>query len=72
MAETRVLVFDVGLRRPACVLLAAALGGDVDLAVKFPSEAWLLAPTPGMQGYAVDEQTFNRILETVKREYADA
>lgn len=72
MAESRRLVFDTELRRPACVLLAAAFGGDPELAEKFPTETWLLAPTPGMQAYEVDEKTFDRILETVRKENARA
>src|SRR5271167_1485008 len=34
--------FDMKLMRPGCVLLAAALGGDTELAKKFSTEIWLL------------------------------
>lgn len=45
------LAYDTKLDRPACVLVAAALGGDPHAASLFPSETWLLTPTPDMSVY---------------------
>ena len=50
-----VLVYDIELCRPGCVLLQTALGGTVpnELFIKlFPAESWLLAPTSAMQTYS--------------------
>jgi len=47
------IVFDITLGRPACALLQAAMGGDQVVAQAFPSEAWLLTPTPDMALYEV-------------------
>lgn len=37
--------YDPVLRRPACVLLQAAFGGDRQVCFLFPPGAWLLTPT---------------------------
>lgn len=50
------IVFDIGLMRPACVLVQAALGGDPEVAHRFPLNSWLLAPTDGMKVYELTEE----------------
>ena len=53
------IVFDTRLRRPGCVLLQAAKGGTVpafDFQKFFPTETWLLAPTPDMHTFMVTEE----------------
>ena len=50
------LVYDLKLMRPGCALLQAALGGDGGIANKFPSEHWLLAPTPDLKLYNISDQ----------------
>lgn len=45
------VAFDCGLKRPGCVLVAAALGADTEACVHFETATWLLAPTPGMRVY---------------------
>jgi hypothetical protein len=54
------IVFDIEQRRPGCVLLQVALGGDVprDLfAELFPHTTWLVSPTDSMAAYrATDDQ----------------
>lgn len=46
----RKLVIDVEQRRPGCVLIQAALGGDNHLVSSlFDATSWLVAPTPGMR-----------------------
>jgi hypothetical protein len=59
------LCYDIKLMRPGCVLLAAAMGGDPDLAKKFPSETWLLAPTPDLKVYNITEAEFDSLLAKV-------
>ena len=49
------LAYDVQQRRPGCVLLAAAMGADTSAAKAFPSELWLVAPTPGLRVYEFSE-----------------
>ena len=59
------LAYDVQEKRPACVLLAAAIGADTSAAKAFPSELWLLAPTPGLKVYDVsDSQLFIIVAST--------
>lgn len=50
-AEAVPVAFDCDLMRPACVLVAAGIGGSVEAAKRFPTETWLLAPTDGMRVY---------------------
>jgi hypothetical protein len=50
------VVFDTQLRRPACAILQAALGGDANIATLFPSESWLTSPTDDMSCFEVDER----------------
>jgi len=50
--------FDMKLMRPGCVLLAAALGGDTELAKKFSTEIWLLSPTPDLKVYEITPEEF--------------
>ena len=61
------IVFSPSLRRPGCVLLQVAMGGDVDSStfhLLFPAETWLLAPTDDMAAYPVDElRTLERLSE---------
>jgi hypothetical protein len=52
------IVFSPSQRRPGCVLLQVALGGDVDSGTFhkfFPSETWLVSPTDDMGAYPIDE-----------------
>lgn len=51
-----VMVFDVERKRPACVLLQACLGGDMSVVKEFPSETWLVSPTPGMRRVEVESK----------------
>lgn len=58
------IVYDTTLDQPACVLVAAALGGDPNVANLFPSESWLLTPTPNM---GVFDATPEQVAILVKR-----
>lgn len=53
MADQFVVVMDMKQRRPACVLLQAAMGGDPAVVRElFYSEKWLISPTPDMKRIA--------------------
>jgi hypothetical protein len=60
--SVRRIVFDTKLNRPACVLLQGALGGDPKLAQFFPTETWLLAPTPDMQSFPYEDWMLPQLL----------
>lgn len=50
MADKIVMVYDFDLKRPGCVILQAAMGGDSNAVSRlFSGESWLVAPTPGMR-----------------------
>lgn len=57
------LCYDFKLLRPGCVLLAAAMGGDSNLAKRFPSEMWLLDLTPDLKVYELTEGEFEFLLK---------
>lgn len=71
--KTYVLVYDVKLRRPGCVLLQAVMGGTVPRGIffkLFDATDWLLAPTPGMTTYRTtlpELEAVARITERRKR-----
>ncbi len=46
-----VLVFNTDARRPACPLLAAALGGNPSFAHHFDSETWIVGSAEGMRRF---------------------
>lgn len=46
------IAYDTDLKRPACVLVAAGMGGDPKISQRFKNELWLFAPTPGTFGAA--------------------
>ena len=53
-----IIVYDVKLRQPGCVLLQAIMGGTVPPSLfheLFSNETWLLGPTDDMKLYRVDE-----------------
>lgn len=62
MSDTIRLLYDVDLKRPACVLLQAAAGGNTYLLRElFPSEAWLDHPTDGMQMLVGSREQWERL-----------
>ncbi len=58
------VAYDCKLKRPACVLIAAALGADSNLAHHFDTEDWLLAPTPDMGVYECTPDQLEQLVET--------
>jgi len=63
---TRKIAFDCNLIRPGCVLLQAALGGESSLAQRFPTESWLLSPTPDLQVYEATDEQIEMLVEKVE------
>lgn len=59
---TKRIVFDTELRRPACVLIQAAMGGDTGIANRFPSETWLIYPTPAMAVFPVTDEQIPKLI----------
>lgn len=61
------IVFSPSLRRPGCVLLQVAMGGDVDPATfnkLFPAETWITFAVEDMAAYPLDEKhTLERLAE---------
>lgn len=57
-------MYDCDLKRPGCVLLQAAYEGTPSLAHMFPTESWLLAPTPGLKKYRIaTRDQLNKLIE---------
>lgn len=67
MTVKRNLAYDMRLRRPGCVLLQAAMGGDSHLAQRFPVESWLLAPTPDLKVFSVTEEQLQILIARAER-----
>jgi hypothetical protein len=65
--SSRRIVFDTKLERPACVLLQVGLGGDPKLAHLFPTETWLLAPTPDMHAFPYEDWMLPQLLAKAAR-----
>ena len=60
------VAYDIKLMQPACVLVAAGMGASTDASKRFPSELWLLTPTPGMRVYeTTPEQLESLISKTI-------
>jgi hypothetical protein len=56
------IAYDIKLKRPACVLVAAGMGADAQLAHRFHVDHWLLAPTPDMRVYPITEQQLSQLV----------
>lgn len=63
-AEPFRLAYDCVLMRPACVLVAAALGADRRVPQLFPIGSWLLTKTENMQVY---ETTPEQLLIVIQK-----
>lgn len=61
---THRIAYDVKLKRPGCVLLQAALGGDAHLVGrKFTHETWLLHPTDDLHVYEVTDDQLEKLVK---------
>jgi hypothetical protein len=56
------VAYDKKLMRPACVLVAAAMGADPAAASEFDAQDWLLAPTTDMRVY---ETTLPQLMKLI-------
>jgi hypothetical protein len=65
--QKRRLCFDMKLMRPASVVLSVAMDAAPHLANKFPSELWLLAPTPNLKIYEIYEDKLKNLIVLVTR-----
>lgn len=70
MADDKLrIVYDCGLKRPGCVLIQAAAGGDPYAVTElFPSESWLIAPTPGMRVIAGTKEEWQKAAAITRAE----
>lgn len=62
-------VYDTDLRRPACVLLQAAMGGSIgsEFHSVFGASNWLLAPTPGMKKLSATKEQWLQVVRAEKK-----
>ena len=69
MSDLLTIVFDVELRRPACAIVNAVLGGDHAAPMYFDPETWLVAPTPGMRPFRVRRETIESVAKQLNAEW---
>jgi hypothetical protein len=60
------VAFDIELMRPGCVLVAAALGADMEPCSHFDTDSWLLAPTPGMRVFETTPEQLKTLVRVVE------
>ncbi len=59
-----IIVYDLELMKPGCVLLQAMYGGTIpDFSSRFDAEEWLLAPTPNLKAYEITEEQLEKLTE---------
>lgn len=63
------VVFDTRLKRPACALLQAALGGSPGIASNFPGKSWLLVPTPDMRCFRATPEELTILIKMTEKHY---
>lgn len=57
------LAFDTEWRRPGCVLIQAARGGDTELLKKhFHPETWIVGHSPAMKVYPVTDDQIPKLV----------
>lgn len=57
----KILIWDMELMRPGCVLLQAALGGTVSSQDLFGLGDWLVGITPNMKPYAITDAELEKL-----------
>ena len=60
------LAFDMTLMRPACVLIAAALGANSEASSKLDAKLWLLSPTPDMKVYEITQDQLKQLAKKLE------
>jgi hypothetical protein len=61
------VAYDIKLMRPGCVIVAAAMNADPRASQEFPTESWLLSPTPDMRVYETTEDQLKQLVQMTKR-----
>lgn len=61
------IAYDTVLKRPGCVLIQAALGGDSRLASEFETKYWLLAPTDNMAVFEVTPEQMKKLIKITEQ-----
>jgi hypothetical protein len=62
------LAFDLKLKRPGCVLVAAALGGNTTILRRFDTSSLLLSPTKDMRVYRIKGYQLKQVIRNVNLE----
>lgn len=65
--KKQAIAFDIALKRPGCPILQAVYGNDPSIAHAFPPESWLLAPTPDLKVYSLQEQELRMLTKIVAK-----
>lgn len=60
------VAFDIKLMRPACVLVAAVYRADTRVPTRFDPNDWLLAPTPDMAVYEINDSQLDQLVKKVE------
>lgn len=59
----KLIAYDVNLKRPACALLQAVMGGTDSVANNFDPDTWLVHPTPDMKVYAMTDDELKMLIK---------
>lgn len=59
------IAFDIKLMRPGCAIIQAAYGCDGRIAHEFPTDTWLLTPTPDIKIYPVTAEQIAKLVQMV-------
>lgn len=62
------IAYDITQMRPGCVLIQAHMGCDSAVSHEFPTESWLLSPTPEMKVYPLTSREWLEILVKMTKE----
>lgn len=66
-----IIVIDAKLKRPACPLLQAVMGGNIHAPNLFTAASWLTSPTPDMKRYATTKEELERFAEIVNKRFPE-
>ena len=60
------IAFDIDEMKVGCVLLQATFGCPSEVASRFDTKHWLLAPTPGLKVYEINDDQLNQLITKVE------
>ena len=60
------IAFDIDEMKVGCVLLQATFDCPSEIAHRFDTDKWLLAPTPGLQVYDITEDQLDQLVDKVE------